>query len=130
MGIRIWAKIPAAIVALAMGLNAILWLVNPAAAAESLGMPLLSGLGLSSQIGDFSAFFVGTTLFCVLGLIRHHNTWLYSAATLLALAAVFRTSAWFFHDASLATTMIGVEIVLAGLLLYSARLMSRSSHQA
>ena len=33
------------------------WLVDPARVAKSLGMPLLEGLGRSSQIGDFGAFF-------------------------------------------------------------------------
>ncbi len=125
MGKGIWKKIPAALVALAMGISAIQWLINPAAAAESLGMPLLSGLGLSSQVGDFSAFFVGTTVFCLLGLIRNNPTWLYSAALLLAMAAVFRTTTWLFHGASLAAPLIAVEIILAGLALLSARLMAR-----
>ena len=125
MGKAIWQKIPAAIVALAMGISAINWLVNPAAAAQSLGMPLLQDLGLSSQVGDFSAFFVGTTVFCLLGLIRNNPTWLYSAALMLGLAAVFRTTAWLFHGATLASALIAVEIVLAGLVLLSARLMAK-----
>lgn len=125
MGKKIWTRLPAAVVAMAMGISALQWLSNPAAAAESLGMPLLTGLGLSSQVGDFSAFFVGTTLFCVLGIIRSNTTWLYSAASLLAMAALFRTSAWLFHDASLATALIVVEIVLAGLVLLSAWLISK-----
>ena len=125
MGKGIWTKLPAALVALAMGISAVQWLSNPAAAAESLGMPLLTGLGLSSQVGDFSAFFVGTTVFCLLGIFRSNTTWLYSAAVLLAMAAVFRTSAWLFHGASLAGTLIVVEIVLAGLVLLSAWLISK-----
>jgi hypothetical protein len=125
MGKKIWTRLPAAVVALAMGISAIQWLSNPAAAAESLGMPLLTGLGLSSQVGDFSAFFVGTTVFCVFGIIRSNTTWLYAAALLLAMAAVFRTSAWLFHGASLATALIVVEIVFAGLVLLSAWLISK-----
>ena len=125
MGKAIWQKIPAAIVALAMGISAVNWLVNPAGAAQSLGMALLQDLGLSSQVGDFSAFFVGTTVFCLLGLIRNNPTWLYSAALMLGLAAVFRTTAWLFHGATLASALIAVEIVLAGLVLLSARLMAK-----
>jgi hypothetical protein len=43
-------------------------------------------LGLSSQVGAFSAFLVGTMMFSLLGLIRNNPTWLYSAALLLAMA--------------------------------------------
>ena len=45
----------AAILFVTMGLR---WLVNPLGIAPDLGLALQSGLGLSSQIGDFSAFFV------------------------------------------------------------------------
>jgi hypothetical protein len=34
------------------------WIVAPAHSAERLGMPLLDGLGRSSQIGDFAALFL------------------------------------------------------------------------
>ena len=33
-------------------INGIMWLIAPAASAEALGMSLLSGAGLSTQIGD------------------------------------------------------------------------------
>ena len=46
---------------------------------------------------------------------------------LLLLAAVFRTSAWAFYGAELATTFIVAELVMAGLLFFSA---SRIGHQA
>ena len=36
-------------------LNGLNWIVYPASAAESLGMPLLNGLGLSTQIGDLGS---------------------------------------------------------------------------
>jgi hypothetical protein len=38
------------------------WLVVPERAAGSLGMPLLTGLARSTQIGDFAAFFVAGVL--------------------------------------------------------------------
>ena len=39
------------LMSLLTGLN---WIVNPAAAAEGLGMELMTGLGASTQIGDLS----------------------------------------------------------------------------
>ena len=48
---------------LLMGLQ---WLIDPTSAANGLGMVLLSGHGLSTQIGDLSSFFlvIGTFTLC------------------------------------------------------------------
>ncbi len=118
------AKILAGVAALLMALTAVSWLVDPAGAALSLGMPLLDGIGRSTQVGDFSAFFVAVTTFCVLGIIKQQPTWLYSAAVLLGLAAVMRTFAWAVHGAAFAAAPIAVEVVSTALLLVSARLMA------
>ena len=90
-------------------------------------MPLLDGVGRSTQVGDFSAFFVAITAFCLLGLIKREPIWLDSAATLLGLAAVMRTLAWAAHGAAFAVAPIGVEIVTTAMLLTSAVLMKRSA---
>ncbi len=117
------AKILAGLVALLMGINAVGWLVDPAGAAEGLGMPLLDGIGRSSQVGDFSAFFVGITAFCILGIVRSHSTWLLSAATMLGLAALLRTMAWLVHGAEFAVVFIGAEAVMTAMLLLAVYLM-------
>ena len=120
------ARILAGLVALLMGASAVQWLVNPAGAAEGLGMPLLDGFGRSTQIGDFSAFFVGVTIFCVLGAIKQQVTWLYSAAIILGLAALLRTLAWAAHGADFATPAIVAEVVMTVLLIVSATLMNKA----
>ena len=51
--IRIVAALPGVLFAI-QGLN---WIIDPSAAAEGLGMPLLEGIGRSTQIGDLAAFF-------------------------------------------------------------------------
>ena len=38
--------------------NAYLWITNPSKASGDLGMTYLEGIGRSTQIGDFSAFFI------------------------------------------------------------------------
>ncbi len=121
------AKVMAGLVALLMGITAVGWLTDPASAAEGLGMPLLDGIGRSTQVGDFSAFFVGVTTFCVLGILRNQPVWLLSAAIILGLAAVMRTFAWLFHGAAFATAPIVVEVVTTALLIGAAYLMNRST---
>jgi len=39
-------------------LQGIGWILVPGRAAVGLGMPLLEGLGRSTQVGDFAAFFL------------------------------------------------------------------------
>ena len=89
-------------------------------------MPLLDGAARSTQIGDFSAFFIGVTIFCVLGAIKQQTTWIYSAAIILGLAAVMRTLAWTVHGAAFVASAVIAEVVLTVLLLISARLMNKA----
>ena len=51
--LRVVVALPA-ILFVVMGLR---WVVAPAGIAPEFGMPLLQGLGLSTQIGDLGAFF-------------------------------------------------------------------------
>jgi hypothetical protein len=117
------ARVLAVLVALFMGLLAVGWVFDPASAAENLGMPLLDGIGRSTQAGDFAALFVSATVLCLVGAIRQETPWLYSTALLLGTAALFRTTAWAFHGADLAITSIVSELVMTGMLIGSAALM-------
>ncbi len=101
------------------------WLVAPAWIAAQLGMPLLDGMGLSSQVGDLGAFFTASGVMVVMGLITQRRQWFQAAALLMAGAALFRTMAWLFLDASLAVMAIGVEIITTVILLLAAARLSR-----
>ena len=59
MIIRVSVGLPTSI----MGILAFRWQILPEASANSLGMPLLEGLGRSAQIGEFSAFFFSVFIF-------------------------------------------------------------------
>ena len=113
-------KILTCLPAILLGLVGIRWLMDPAGAAGALGMPLLEGLGRSTQIGDLSAFFVTSSVLIVLGVITEKREWLYAPALLLGLTALFRVVAWVAHDAAFATAAIAVEVVSTGILLLAA----------
>ena len=117
------ARILACVVALLLGSLALGWLFDPATAAANLGMPLLDGIGRSTQAGDLTALFVSGTALCLIGAIREETPWLYSAALALGSTALFRTTAWAFHGADLAITSIAVELVMMGMLIGSAVMM-------
>ena len=120
------ARIMAGLVGLMMGLSAIGWLTDPASAAAGLGMPLLDGIGRSTQVGDFTAFFVTASILAIYGAIRQETQWLIAPALLLGGAAVFRTLAWLVHGAEFATAPIVVEVVLTALLIASVVLMNKA----
>jgi hypothetical protein len=100
------------------------WAVDPSGAAGMAGMPLLTGLALSSQIGDFGALFLalgGMTLF---GSVKQSPSWLYPPAIVLVVIACYRTIAWSLHGAPFAATEIIIEIVVATLLILLAKRVS------
>ena len=96
------------------------FVVDPAAAVEGLGMPLLDGLARSSQVGDMTAFFSCLSGFILVGAIRREKTWLLAGAALLLATAVFRSLAWAMHGADLATQFIVIEIITGGILVFGA----------
>ena len=96
------------------------WVVAPAGVAPEFGMPVLEGVGLSTQIGDLGAFFVACGLFVLIGLVTQKRSWFYASTMLLGFAALFRVLAWLFHGAAFTPDMIAVELVLTGLLLFAA----------
>lgn len=97
------------------------WLVAPAGVAPEFGLSLASGIGLSSQIGDMSAFFLTLGICILMGLVTGRKVWYYPAMTLLTLTALGRTLAWLLHDAALATNLIAPEVIVALLLFFAAR---------
>lgn len=103
------------------------WLIDPAAAAEGLGMPLLDGIGRSTQIGDIGAFFIALGTMGLLGAIRSNAQWLQAGALLLGAAACMRTLAAVLHGAEFATVFISIEIVFSGVLLFVASRIEKAA---
>ena len=98
-----------------------MWLAAPARSAAGLGMPLLDGLGRSTQVGDFASFFAVAGAMMVLGTRPGRGLLLYGAAGLLGGAAIGRTIAWAAQGAELATAFIAVEALVAAILVATAR---------
>lgn len=97
------------------------WLVDPSAAAAQFGMPLLDGLGRSSQIGDMASFFLCLGMLILIALITAKRVWYYPPMMLLAVTAVGRIVAWLVHDAAPAIEMIAPEVIITCLLLLASR---------
>jgi len=96
------------------------WLVAPAGVAPMFGLTLDQGVGLSSQVGDMSAFFLTLGSCMLIALISGRRTWYYPAIMLLLITAVGRILAWLVHDATLALDLIGPELVVSAILLVAS----------
>ena len=97
------------------------WLLAPAGVAPEFGLVLSTGVGLSSQIGDMSAFFLTLGACILMGLTTQRPLWYYPPIILLSLTAVGRILAWLIHDAALATGLIAPEVIVALILLIASR---------
>jgi hypothetical protein len=95
------------------------WLIVPSRAAEGLGMPLLDGMGRSTQVGDFASFFLTAGIVILLGSRPGRARLLFFPAALIGGAAVTRTLAWLLHGADFAAGFIAIELA-TGLLLARA----------
>lgn len=101
------------------------WLVDPAGVAPEFGLVLGDGLGLSSQVGVMSSFFLTIGILMLVALVTGRRVWYYPPATLLLLTAIGRLIAWLVHDAALAPQQIGVEIVVTVILLVASRRLAQ-----
>ena len=97
--------------------NGLMWLISPVEIASTLGMPLLTGHGLSTQIGDLASFFLVVGIFSLLGAYTKKTYWLYAPAALVGFAALSRIIAYLAHGAELSTDKIVIEVVVMGILL-------------
>ncbi|MFT4632426.1 MAG: hypothetical protein ACI8PP_000330 [Candidatus Pseudothioglobus sp.] len=120
-------RVLAAVPGVPMLINGVGFITDPATVAATLGMRLLDGVGLSTQIGDFGAFFLAIAGFIFYGAFTAKSTWLKAAAVLLALAAVLRVTAWLAHGADFAGLFIAVEVILATWLLICAYQFDRKA---
>ncbi|MFT5889673.1 MAG: hypothetical protein ACI9BO_002501 [Zhongshania sp.] len=96
------------------------FLLDPSAAVKRFGMPLLDGIGRSSQIGDMAGFFLTCGLCVLIAVSTGKRVWLYPAAMLTGLTAIGRILAWLLHDAALAGNLIAPEIIFTALFLLAA----------
>ena len=114
-------KVLVALPAILFLVTGLRWLVAPAGVAPMFGLTLADGVGLSSQVGDMSAFFLTLGICMLVGLVTGRRVWFYPPIMLLLLTAVGRILAWLVHDAALALDLIAPEIIVSVILLVAAK---------
>tara|TARA_B100000965_G_scaffold116966_1_gene96593 strand:- start:334 stop:711 length:378 start_codon:yes stop_codon:yes gene_type:complete len=111
-------RIVAGLVGILFFLNGLQWIINPANVAESLGMPLLEGVGLSTQIGDLGSFFITVGVMTLIGAISTTRHWFYAPSMLLLVAALYRTLSTLLYGAPFVMSAIVVEVVVGLFLIF------------
>ena len=120
---NLW-KIAAGIAGGLFAVMGLVWLLAPGFVSSQMRMDLLTGDGLSTQIGDLASFFLTLGACIAIALITMRPVWLYPPVMLLGFAAAGRLIAWGLHGAGLAIEMILFEIVVATLLFVVAGKMA------
>ena len=108
-------------------LTGVQWWVMPNAVAPQFGLTLDTGLGLSSQIGDMSAFFLLLGFCAFMALVTRRGVWYTPAIVLLVLSALGRIIAWVVHGAAFATDQIALELLVAVVYWLAARSLATNS---
>ena len=103
----------------------LMWLTAPSSAAGALGMPLLDGVGRSTQIADLAVFFLAMGLMILLAAASSQGRWFQVPALMLLGAGFFRVLAWLIHDAALAVEPIALEVVVGCLLLVASSRLAK-----
>ena len=66
------------ILTLVLSLIALGWIVSPESSANSIDMILLDGKGRNTQVRDFTALFLGTSIMSLLSFITRQYQWVLS----------------------------------------------------
>ena len=112
-------RIVAGLVGILFFLNGLQWIISPANVAASLGMPLLEGVGLSTQIGDLGSFFITVGAMTLIGAITTTRHWFYAPSMLLLVAAVYRTLSTLLYGAPFVMSAIVVEVSVGLFLIFA-----------
>ena len=111
------------ILTLVLGLIALGWLVSPESSANSIDMVLLEGKGRNTQIRDFTALFLGTSLMSLLSLITRQYQWVLSAGIIFSIMVVVSFISSFYHDSIISYQSLIAEIIFAAMAISSALLL-------
>ena len=111
------------ILTLVLGLIALGWLVSPESSANSIDMVLLEGKGRNTQIRDFTALFLGTSIMSLLSLITRQYQWVLSAGIIFSIMIVVSFISSFYHDSIISYQSLIAEIIFAAIAISSAFLL-------
>ena len=101
------------VLGLVLFLIATQWIFTPATAAETLSMPFLEGDARNTQIRDFTAFFLATSIMCFLSFFTKKYEFIFCCGLVYMFAAIFNVISNIYHGAPLGLSSLISEIVFS-----------------
>ena len=111
------------ILTLVLSLIALGWIVSPESSANSIDMSLLDGKGRNTQVRDFTALFLGTSIMSLLSFITRQYQWVLSAGIIFSIMIVMSFISSFYHDSLISYQSLVAEIIFATMAISSALLL-------
>ena len=111
------------ILTLVLSLIALGWIVSPESSANSIDMILLDGKGRNTQVRDFTALFLGTSIMSLLSFITRQYQWVLSAGIIFSIIIVMSFISSFYHNSLISYQSLVAEIIFATMAISSALLL-------
>ena len=111
------------ILTLVLSLIALGWIVSPESSANSIDMILLDGKGRNTQVRDFTALFLGTSIMSLLSFITRQYQWVLSAGIIFSIMIVMSFISSFYHDSLISYQSLVAEIIFATMAISTALLL-------
>lgn len=105
------ANILSILLATVLGVISLQWIFSPEAAAQSLSMIYMEGDARNTQIRDFTAFFLGTSIMSILSFLTKQHQWIFSAGIIFLIAAIFNVLTSINYETDIAIASLISEII-------------------
>ena len=105
------ANILSILLATVLGVISLQWIFSPEAAAQSLSMIYLEGDARNTQVRDFTAFFLGTSIMSIFSFLTKQHQWIFSAGIIFLIAAIFNVLTSINYETDIAVASLISEII-------------------
>lgn len=109
------ANILSILLATVLGIISLQWIFSPEAAAQSLSMIYMEGDARNTQVRDFTAFFLGTSIMSFLSFLTKQHQWIFSAGIIFLIAAIFNVLTSINYETEIAITSLISEIIFTSM---------------
>ena len=116
-----FAKFGPIVLGIPLLLLGVMWIFVPEMAAANLSSELLTGVALTTQIGDSAAFFLGSGFLLIVGGFRANAAMILTGGCLVGLVAPARIIAATVHGSDMTVEPIIVEIITFLVAYFAAR---------
>lgn len=110
-----------------LGVLSLQWIFLPESAAQSLSMIYMEGDARNTQVRDFTAFFLGTSIMSILSFLTKQYQWILSAGIIFLIAGIFNVLTAVNHDTNVAITSLISEIIFTSMAFISAYIYKKNS---